>query len=139
MLERKDIDAVIIGTPDHWHALPLIMACEAGKDAYCEKPISHDITEAKAMDAAVKHFKRIVQVGTWQRSTPEFTDAIAYVRAGKLGKIVLCRAWKTDDSQRRPRRSPPRRPAASTTTSGPAPPRCSRTRRTTCTATGAGS
>jgi predicted dehydrogenase len=99
MLERKDIDAVIIGTPDHWHALPLIFACEAGKDAYCEKPISHDITEAKAMDAAVKYYRRIVQVGTWQRSTREFTDALAYVRAGKLGKVVLCRAWKTDDSR----------------------------------------
>ncbi len=99
MLERKDINAVIIGTPDHWHALPLIMACEAGMDAYCEKPISHDITEAKAMDAAVKHFKRIVQVGTWQRSTQEFTDAISYIRSGKLGKIILARAWKTDPFQ----------------------------------------
>jgi len=96
LLERKDIDAVIIGTPDHWHALPQIYACEAGKDAYCEKPISHDIIEAKAMDAAVKRFKRIVQVGTWQRSTREFTDAIDYIRKGKLGKVVLCRAWKTD-------------------------------------------
>jgi len=99
MLERKDINAVIIGTPDHWHALPLIMACEAGMDAYCEKPISHDITEAKAMDAAVKHFKRIVQVGTWQRSTHEFTNAISYIRSGKLGKIVVARAWKTDGYQ----------------------------------------
>jgi predicted dehydrogenase len=99
LLERKDINAVIIGTPDHWHALPLILACEAGKDAYCEKPISHDITEAKAMAAAVRKYNRIVQVGTWQRSTREFTDAVGYVRAGKLGKVVLCRAWKTDDSQ----------------------------------------
>jgi predicted dehydrogenase len=98
LLERKDIDAVIIGTPDHWHALPLIMACEAGKDAYCEKPISHDVTEAKAMDAAVRRFKRIVQVGTWQRSTREFTDAVGYVRAGRIGKVVLARAWKTDDA-----------------------------------------
>ncbi len=99
MLERKDIDAVIVGTPDHWHALPLILACEAGKDAYCEKPISHDITEAKAMAAAVKKFKRIVQVGTWQRSTKEFTDALAYVRSGKIGKIVTGRAWRTDNSK----------------------------------------
>ncbi len=99
ILERKDIDAVIVGTPDHWHAIPLIMACEAGKDAYCEKPISHDIIEAKAMDAAVKRFKRIVQVGTWQRSTREFTDALAYVRSGKLGKITTVRAWKTDAFQ----------------------------------------
>jgi len=99
MLERKDLNGVIIGTPDHWHALPLILACEAGLDAYCEKPISHDITEAKAMDAAVKKFKRIVQVGTWQRSTSQFTSAVDYVRSGKAGKIILCRAWKTDDFQ----------------------------------------
>ena len=99
MLERKDLNAVIVGTPDHWHALPLILACESGLDAYCEKPISHDITEAKAMDAAVRKFKRIVQVGTWQRSTSEFTSAIDYVRSGKAGKIVLCRAWKTDDAR----------------------------------------
>jgi predicted dehydrogenase len=97
MLERKDLNGVIIGTPDHWHALPLILACEAGLDAYCEKPISHDITEAKSMDAAVKHFKKIVQVGTWQRSTSEFTSAVDYVRSGKAGKIILVRAWKTDD------------------------------------------
>ncbi len=99
MLERKDIDAVIVGTPDHWHALNLIHAVEAGKDAYCEKPISHDITEAKAMAAAVKRYKKIVQVGTWQRSTAEFTNAIAYVRSGKLGKIILTRAWMTDGAR----------------------------------------
>ena len=99
MLERKDIDAVIVGTPDNWHALNLIHAVEAGKDAYCEKPISHDIVEAKSMDAAVKHHKKIVQVGTWQRSTSEFISAVAYVRSGKLGKIVTARAWKTDDAQ----------------------------------------
>lgn len=96
MLERKDIDAVIVGTPDHWHALNLIHAVEAGKDAYCEKPISHDIVEAKAMAAAVKHYGKIVQVGTWQRSTGEFVNAVEYVRSGKLGKVVVARAWKTD-------------------------------------------
>jgi predicted dehydrogenase len=96
MLERKDIDAVIIGTPDHWHALNLVHACEAGKDIYCEKPISHNIREAVAMVGAKKHFKRVVQVGTWQRSTSEFHQAIEYIRAGKLGKIVHCRAWITD-------------------------------------------
>lgn len=98
MLERKDIDAIIVGTPDHWHALNLIHTVEAGKDSYCEKPISHNIVEAKSMVAAAQHYKRVVQVGTWQRSTKEFTDAIAYVRSGKLGKVVLCRAWITDNS-----------------------------------------
>jgi len=96
MLERKDIDAIIVGSPDHWHALNLIHAVEAGKDCYCEKPISHDIVEAKAMVAAAKYHKRVVQVGTWQRSTKEFTDAIEFIRAGKLGKVVLCRAWIVD-------------------------------------------
>ncbi len=97
ILDRKDIDAVIVGTPDHWHALVLIHACEAGKDAYCEKPLSHNIVEAISMAEAAKHHKRVVQCGTWQRSTPEFTDAIDYIRSGKLGKIVLCRAWISDD------------------------------------------
>lgn len=96
MLERKDIDAVIIGTPDHWHALNLIHACEAGKDSFCEKPISHNLVECVSMVGAAKRFGRVVQVGTWQRSTKEFTDAIEYIRAGKLGRIVLCRAWITD-------------------------------------------
>ena len=93
MLERKDIDAIIVGSPDHWHALNLIHACEAGKDIYCEKPISHNFVEAQAMMSAKEHFKRVVQVGTWQRSTKEFHDAIEYIRAGKLGKITHCRAW----------------------------------------------
>jgi predicted dehydrogenase len=99
MLERKDIDAVIVGTPDHWHALNLIHAVEAGKDAYCEKPIAHDITESKSMAAAVKHYGKIVQVGTWQRSTAEFFSAVEFVRAGKLGRVTTVRAWKTDPFQ----------------------------------------
>jgi predicted dehydrogenase len=97
LLEMKEIDAVIIGTPDHWHALPFIAACEAGKDSYQEKPISHSIVEANAMTAAAKRFGRIAQVGTWQRSQPEFIAAVDYVRSGKLGKITTIRAWKTDD------------------------------------------
>lgn len=99
MLENKDVNAVIVGTPDHWHALNLIHACEAGKDAYCEKPISHNIVEANAMVAAAKKFNRIVQVGTWQRSTPEFVSAVEYIRAGKLGKVVMVRAWRTDNAR----------------------------------------
>ena len=93
LLDRKDIDGVIIGTPDHWHALPFIAACEAGKDIYCEKPVSHSVVEAKTMVAAAKHFKRIVQIGAWQRSVPHFQQAIDFVRSGKMGKISLCRAW----------------------------------------------
>jgi predicted dehydrogenase len=99
MLERKDIDAIIIGSPDHWHALHLIHTCEAGKDSYCEKPISHNIVEAKSMANAAARYGRVVQVGTWQRSNREFTDAIAYIRAGKLGKITQCRAWIADGTR----------------------------------------
>jgi predicted dehydrogenase len=93
ILELRDLDAVIIGTPDHWHALPMISACEAGKDVYVEKPISHDIVEGRAMVNAAKKHNRVVQVGTWQRSTQHFVDAIDTVRSGKLGKVSVCRAW----------------------------------------------
>lgn len=93
LLEQRDIDAVVISTPDHWHAIPFIAACEAGKDIYCEKPVSHSFVEAKAMASAASHFQRVVQVGAWQRSVPHFQQAIDFVRAGKLGKIQLCRAW----------------------------------------------
>jgi Predicted dehydrogenases and related proteins len=97
VLERKDIDAVIVATPDHWHALPTILACQAGKDVHCEKPISHNIVEGRAMVEAARKTKRVVQVNTWQRSGQHFLDAIDYVRSGKLGKITLCRAWKVQD------------------------------------------
>ncbi len=99
LLDRKDIDVVIIGTPDHWHALPMIRACEAKKDIYCEKPISHDIVEARAMAAAAKKHERIVQVGTWQRSTREFVAALNHVHSGDFGRVVVARAWKTDDNR----------------------------------------
>ncbi len=109
ILDRKDIDAVIVGTPDHWHALNLIHACEAGKDAYCEKPISHNITEAVSMVGAAQRYKRVVQVGTWQRSDQEFVDAIEYIRSGRLGKIVRCRAWIADGTRlgKKPVSTPP--------------------------------
>lgn len=93
LLERKDIDAVVISTPDHWHALPMILACEAGKDVYVEKPIGHDIVEGKAMVGAAKKYGSVVQVGTWQRSAQHYHDAMKFVQAGKLGKINLVRAW----------------------------------------------
>jgi predicted dehydrogenase len=96
VLDRKDIDAVIINTPDHWHAIPFIAACEAGKDIYCEKPISHSFIEAKAMINAALHFNRVVQVGTWQRSQKHFQDAIEFVRSGKLGDVSVCRAWNVN-------------------------------------------
>ena len=81
LLETKQIDAVIIATPDHWHALPFAAACEAGKDIYQEKPLAHNIVEGRAMVNAAKRFKRVVQLGTWQRSTEHFANAIDFVRA----------------------------------------------------------
>jgi predicted dehydrogenase len=97
VLEMKDIDGVIIATPDHWHALPMILACQAGKDVHVEKPISHNIMEGRAMVTAANKYKKVVQVNTWQRSRPHFIDAINYIRSGKLGKISVCRAWKVQD------------------------------------------
>jgi predicted dehydrogenase len=111
LLEQKDIDAVIIGTPDHWHALPFIAACEAGKDIYCEKPISQSFVEAKAMLGAARHFNRVVQIGTWQRSMKHFQDAIEFVRSGKMGKVNVCRAWMfyglRDIGRQQPQTPPP--------------------------------
>ncbi|MBA4148292.1 MAG: Gfo/Idh/MocA family oxidoreductase [Verrucomicrobia bacterium] len=101
LLEQKHIDGVIINTPDHWHALPFIAACEAGKDIYCEKPISHSFIEAKAMMNAASHFNRVVQVGTWQRSMNHFNEAINFVRSGKMGDINICRAWAVNDAESR--------------------------------------
>lgn len=90
MLKEKDLDLVLIDTPDHWHALPMIAACEAGADIYVQKPISIDIDEGKSMVAAAKKHGRIVQVGTQRRSTPHLIDAKNKIIAeGKLGKIGL--------------------------------------------------
>ena len=93
LLDRQDLDAVLIATPDHWHAIPTVMACESGKDVYVEKPLSLTIGEGRVMvDAARKH-GRVVQMGTQQRSAPHYTEAVDYVKSGKLGKIRLVRAW----------------------------------------------
>lgn len=87
LLGRKDIDAVVIATPDHWHALIAIAAANAGKDIYCEKPMSHTILEGRAMVNAVRSNKRILQVGSMQRSSAEFRAACELVRNGVLGTI----------------------------------------------------
>ncbi|MEO6036997.1 MAG: Gfo/Idh/MocA family oxidoreductase, partial [Saprospiraceae bacterium] len=97
MLEDKDIDVVIIGTPDHWHCLQLVHALEAGKDAYLEKPIGNSIHEINVMANAVKYHRRTVQVGQWQRSQPHFVAAIDFVRSGKLGHIRTTKTWSYVD------------------------------------------
>ena len=87
LLERKDIDAIEIATPDHWHALIAIHSCQAGKDVYCKKPLAYTITEGLAVQAAVRANHRIMQMGSQQRSSKEFQQAIALVRAGGIGHI----------------------------------------------------
>jgi predicted dehydrogenase len=93
LLERKDIDAVIVATPDHWHAMPMIHACDTGKDVYVEKPLSHTIQEGRKMVEAARRNKRVVQMGTQQRSGKHFQQAVELVRSGKLGKVVFVRTW----------------------------------------------
>jgi predicted dehydrogenase len=93
VLDLKDLDAVIVATPDHWHALPAILACQADKDVYVEKPLALSIAEGRAMVTAARRYNRVVQMGTQQRSASHYAQAIDYVQSGKLGKIRLVRAW----------------------------------------------
>jgi predicted dehydrogenase len=90
MLAEKDLDVVLIATPDHWHALTMIEAVKSGAHVYCQKPISVDVLEGQAMLAAARKYKRVVQIGTQRRSTPHLMEAREQiVRAGKLGKVGL--------------------------------------------------
>ena len=87
LLEDHDIDAVLIGTPDHWHPLMMIHASETGKHVYCEKPIGNSIGECNSMVKAQERYGNIVQVGQWQRSMQHFKDAVNFVSTGVLGNI----------------------------------------------------
>jgi predicted dehydrogenase len=93
MLENKDIDAVVIGTPDHWHCLNLVDSLEAEKHAYCEKPISNSIAEANIMLKSAKKHNKCVQIGQWQRSGSQYKEALDYLWSGKLGDIRLVKVW----------------------------------------------
>ena len=93
LLDQKDIDAVIIGTPDHWHALMMIHACEAGKDVYVEKPVGNSIEECRRMAEAQQRYRKAVQVGQWQRSQQHFKDAVNFVQSGQLGNIRTVKVW----------------------------------------------
>jgi predicted dehydrogenase len=93
VFEAKDVDAVIIASPDHWHAPATILACQAGKDVYVEKPHSHNIWEGCKMIEAARKYNRIVQVGTQNRSAPYNLAALDYVRGGKLGDIRLVKVY----------------------------------------------
>ncbi len=87
LLARSDIDAVVISTPDHWHAITTIESCKAGKDIYCEKPLTQTIAEARAMVNAVRRYSRVFQTGSMQRSSREFRFACELVRNGYIGDI----------------------------------------------------
>lgn len=91
LLDDKDIDAVVIVTPDHWHALMTIWACQAGKDVYIEKPASHNIWEGCKMVEAARKYRRIVQVGSQNRSDVGLQGAISYIKQGNLGRILMVR------------------------------------------------
>ena len=88
VLDRKDIDAIVIATPNHWHSLMAIWACQAGKDVYVEKPVSHSIWEGRKMVEAARKYDRIVQAGTQQRSCPAVQEAARDIQAGKYGKVL---------------------------------------------------
>lgn len=86
---RKDIDGVVIATPDHWHAIITVMAIKAGKDVYCEKPVTHTINEGRAVIDAAAKYGRIVQAGSQQRSSKNFRDAVNFVRNGYIGDVKV--------------------------------------------------
>ena len=95
LIDDKSLDAIVVGTPDHWHAIPTILACLAGKDVYVEKPDGHNIVEGQRMVAAMKKQGCIVQMGTQSRSTERMRSAIEFLRTGALGKCLVARAWES--------------------------------------------
>jgi len=96
VIENKDVDACIVVTPDHWHTIPSIMACEAGKDVWCEKPLTTSIAEGQPLIDAVRNNKRILQCGNFQRSGPHFQEVVQMVREGYIGKVARCETWIHD-------------------------------------------
>jgi len=105
MLKEKDLDIVLVATPDHWHALPMIAAMQAGADVWVQKPISVDVIEGQAMVAAARKHGKVVQVGTQRRSTPHLVEARdEYIRSGKLGKIAFVETYCYAGSWNRGRR-----------------------------------
>lgn len=93
LIDDKSIDAVIIGTPDHWHCLPFIYACQAGKDVYVEKPMANSIGECELMVKAARKYNRVVQVGQQQRSGEHWMNAMEFIKAGKIGQLRKVQIW----------------------------------------------
>src|SRR5262249_47277311 len=108
---EKDLDIVLVGTPDHWHALPMIAAVEANADVYCQKPISVDVVEGQAMVAAARKNKRVVQVGTQRHSTPHLGEArdraIKEGKVGKTDRVESCCCAHMRNNDNRPTTKPP--------------------------------
>jgi predicted dehydrogenase len=99
VLEDRNVDALLIAAPDHWHALATVWACQAGKHVYCEKPVSHNIIEGRKMVQAARRYNKVVQVGTQRRSGEQFREAAELVRSGRLGKIPFARTWIAGNRQ----------------------------------------
>lgn len=95
LVDDRSIDALCVGTPDHWHAIPTILGCLAGKDVYVEKPDSHNIVEGQRMVAAMKKHKRVVQMGSQHRSTTRLQSALEFIRTGALGRVTVAKAWES--------------------------------------------
>ncbi|MBK5291669.1 MAG: Gfo/Idh/MocA family oxidoreductase [Acidobacteriia bacterium] len=95
LLADRDVDAVIIATPDHWHAPAAILACDAGKDVYVEKPVSHNLREGRLLVEAARRNQRIVQAGLQSRSRATTIKAIEIARSGRLGRVLMAKAWNT--------------------------------------------
>jgi predicted dehydrogenase len=110
VIDMKDVDVVIVSTPDHWHAIPTIAALDAGKDVYVEKPLAHNIYEGRKMVEAAARNKRIVQMGTQQRSGAHFQEAVRLVRDGKIGKVSRVHSWNYGNSSPAGIGNPPNAP-----------------------------
>ncbi len=100
ILDRKDIDAVVVATPDHWHAIPTILACQAGKDVYCEKPLAYRIGEGRAMADAAAKYKRVTQMGNLIHASDNYRRVVEIVRSGALGPIFKANVWMANHRQR---------------------------------------
>jgi predicted dehydrogenase len=109
IIDDPTIDVVAVGTPDHWHAIPTILACTSGKDVYVEKPDGHNIVEGLRMVAALRKYGRIVQMGSQHRTTERMKSALVYLREGHLGRALVAKAWESarQGSIGRPPDSPP--------------------------------
>jgi predicted dehydrogenase len=125
VLDDKDIDALVVGTPDHWHAIPTVRACQAGKHVYVEKPDAHNIREGQMMVAAARKYNRVVQMGVQSRSGAHFAEAVDYLRTGAIGRALYARAWESgkQDSIGKPADAPVPEGVDYDTWLGPAPKR----------------